>query len=224
MSHSAVIVAGGSGSRFGEKKQFLDLKGTPVLKRAVDCFDSHESVHEIIVVVPEEDMQRAREILSGTRTPFTVVSGGARRRESVLNGLRAVTSGESVLIHDGVRPFVSHALISRVIDGLRDADACIPALPVTNTLKEALDGIVVTTVSRQHLYEVQTPQACVLNSIIHAHEISLRAGNTDVTDDSALIEAAGGRVRIVQGDPFNIKITHTRDLALAEVLAQCPIE
>ncbi|HDP24350.1 MAG TPA: 2-C-methyl-D-erythritol 4-phosphate cytidylyltransferase [Deltaproteobacteria bacterium] len=220
MAPSAVIVAGGSGRRFGEKKQFLDLAGIPVLKRSVASFDGSALIEKIVVVVPGEDLDRTRALLSGTRTPLAVCSGGPSRRGSVFNGLMLLRAGDIVLIHDGVRPFVSDALITRVIEGLPGFDACIPALPVVSTLKEVEERLVKQTISREHLYEVQTPQAFVLNNILQAHEAARDNPAIDITDDAALIEAEGGRVRVIEGDACNIKITRREDLVLAEVLAK----
>jgi 2-C-methyl-D-erythritol 4-phosphate cytidylyltransferase len=222
MSLSAIIVAGGSGQRFGLKKQFLDLKGIPVLKRAVSAFISHNSVDQIIVVVPEEDLPQVHEMFSETGKKFLIIKGGGTRQESVYNGLKATRESEALLIHDGVRPFVSHELISRVIEGLSGVDGCIPALQVTNTIKEVQGGIVMKTIPRLNLYQVQTPQAFDTQGIIEAHEKALASGGLDLTDDSAIMESMGKTIKIVPGDPFNIKITFEKDILLAEAILSCP--
>jgi 2-C-methyl-D-erythritol 4-phosphate cytidylyltransferase len=223
MSLSVIIVAGGSGQRFGQKKQFLDLKGIPVLKRAVSCFIAHESVDQIVVVVPEEDLQHVHEMFSGADKRLVITKGGQTRQHSVFNGLKIARNSDSVLIHDGVRPFVSHSLITRVIEGLAGVDGCIPALEVTDTLKEIHEGIIQKTVPRRNLYQVQTPQAFHTRELIEAHEKALERGSMDKTDDSALLESLGKTVKIVQGDPFNMKITFENDLTLAEVILTCHI-
>lgn len=219
MAFSAVIVAGGSGARFGLKKQFLDLLGIPVLKRTVSCFDAHAALDKLFVVVPEEDMPQARQILADTLKDLVIIKGGRTRQESVMNGLRCAHESQTVLIHDGVRPFISSILIDRVIAGLEGVDGCIPALEVTDTLKEASDGMVIKTIPRSNLYQIQTPQAFVTKTLIMAHEKTSSVGL--FTDDSALLEASGKTVRIVEGDPYNVKITFKDDIVLAEAILRC---
>lgn len=221
MSHSVVIVAGGSGKRFGLKKQFLDLKGIPVLKRAVSCFVTHPWVDRVVVVVPEEDLSRAQEILSDTGKELVITRGGGSRQESVLNGLRLAQESRTVLIHDGVRPFVSSQLITRVIKGLAGVDGCIPAIEVSDTLKEVRSGMIVKTIPRQSLYQVQTPQAFSTEVLMAAHEAAMQEGMLDSTDDSALMETAGRTIRVVEGDPLNVKITFKDDILLAEAILTC---
>ena len=219
MAFSAVIVAGGSGARFGLKKQFLDLLGIPVLKRTVTCFDAHAAIDKLIVVVPEEDMPQARQILADSRKVLVITKGGRTRQESVMNGLRCAHESPNILIHDGVRPFISSDLIDRVIAGLEGVDGCIPALEVTDTLKEVHDGMVRKTIPRSNLYQIQTPQAFVTKTLMSAHERS--PGGGLFTDDSALLEASGKTVRIVEGDPYNVKITFRDDIVLAEAILRC---
>ncbi len=214
---SALIVAGGSGSRFGQKKQFISLGGMPVLFRTVLCFADNPAIDRIIVVVPAEDTASTTALLSGISTPHCVVAGGPTRAASVLNGLREAANSGIVLIHDGVRPFVGPDLIHRVIAGLAGCDAVVPGLPVTDTLKEAIGSRVITTVSRRNLYRVQTPQAFSTEAILAAHERPIGLADPP-TDDSMLIEAQGGHVRIVDGDPYNIKITLPEDLLFAEAI------
>ena len=219
MAFSAVIVAGGSGARFGLKKQFLDLLGIPVLKRTVSRFDAHAAIDKLFVVVPEEDMPQARQILADTLKDLVIIKGGRTRQESVMNGLRCTHESQTVLIHDGVRPFISSILIDRVIAGLEGVDGCIPALEVTDTLKEVHDGLVIKTIPRSNLYQIQTPQAFVTKTLIMAHEKTRSVGL--FTDDSALLEASGKTVRIVEGDPYNVKITFKDDIVLAEAILRC---
>jgi 2-C-methyl-D-erythritol 4-phosphate cytidylyltransferase len=221
MSLDAIITAGGSGLRFGLKKQFIELKGVPVLKRSVAPFLEHESVDHVIVVVPVEDKPLAQEMFSYAGTKITVIEGGRTRQESVYKGLIAAREADFVLIHDGVRPFPSHGLITRVIEGLAGADGCIPALTVTDTLKEAKGGFIERTLSRHDLYQVQTPQAFRTREILQAHEKAMAEGRTEVTDDSGLMESMGMTVRMVSGEAFNVKITFESDLLLAEAITLC---
>jgi len=219
MVFSAVIVAGGSGERFGRKKQFLDLLGIPIIKRTVSCFDRHPAVERIVVVVPEADIPEARRILNGVSKELVVTNGGQKRQESVMNGLRCAHDSQAVLIHDGVRPFITQDLIDRVTGGLKGVDGCIPALEVTDTLKEVRQGMVVRTIPRKGLFQVQTPQAFVAHTLINAHENA--AEGAVFTDDSSLLEAHGKTVRIVEGDPYNMKITFREDMMLAEAILKC---
>lgn len=221
MSLDVVVVAGGSGRRFGGKKQFLDLMGIPVLKRAVACFESHPRISRIIVVVPEEDIPESRDMLSGSSKDILVTRGGETRQESVRNGLGLTGEGRVVLIHDGVRPFVRPELIDRVIEGMAHAEACIPVLPLTDTIKECSDGFVVKTIPRERTYQVQTPQAFVAATLRSEHRKASLSGACLFTDDSSLIEAAGLPVRTVDGDPYNIKITYPGDIPMAEAMLRC---
>lgn len=214
---SAVIVAGGSGSRFGAKKQFTSLGGTPILALTAAAFDTHPAIDQIVVAVPAADLDRTEDLLRHVTTPLTVVTGGATRQDSVLRGLQAAAQSHIVLIHDGVRPFVAPDLIHRAIAGLEGCDACIPGIPVRETIKELAGHGTVRTIPRHALYAVQTPQAFHTARILALHRQA--AGRTDVpTDDSLLVEEAGGTVRIVDGDPYNIKITLPEDLVIAEAI------
>jgi 2-C-methyl-D-erythritol 4-phosphate cytidylyltransferase len=223
MAADAIIVGGGSGARFGRKKQFLCLGEIPLLKRAVACFERHDAVRNIIIVVPEEDIALAQEILAGAAKPLLFAKGGRTRQESVSNGLTLSKESEYVLIHDAVRPFVTGELISRVLEGMEGFDACIPGLAVTNTLKEVSGDIVIRTVPRSNMYGIQTPQCFRTERIIAAHALACRQG-IDATDDSTLIEALGGRIRLVEGDPFNMKITLRQDMEIAEAILKCRTE
>jgi len=214
---SALIVAGGSGSRFGQKKQFIALRGVPVLLKTVLCFVDNPSIDRIIVVVPSEDVLSTDALIKDIPTPHVVVAGGPTRAASVMNGLKEALSSRIVLIHDGVRPFVGPDLIHRVIAGLAGWDAAIPGIPVTDTLKEADGDTVVRTVARRNLFQIQTPQAFFTESIVAAHRQASNLSEPP-TDDSMLIEAQGGRVRIVDGDPYNIKITLPEDMLFAEAI------
>ncbi|MEA3222915.1 MAG: 2-C-methyl-D-erythritol 4-phosphate cytidylyltransferase [Thermodesulfobacteriota bacterium] len=219
-SVSSVIVAGGGGKRFGAKKQFLILSGMPVLKRTVATFDSHPAIHRIVVVVPEEDVSMAKDMLMGLKKVYAIVAGGETRQASVWSGLQLIKDSEIVLIHDGVRPLVSHSLIAKVIDGINGYDACIPALPVADTIKQVKDDIVLKTIPRADVYTIQTPQAFNTAKIIAAHEKADRKRSI-ATDDSTLLEEYGANIRVVEGDPYNMKITRRTDMLFAEVIIKC---
>jgi 2-C-methyl-D-erythritol 4-phosphate cytidylyltransferase len=213
---SAIIVAGGSGKRFGGKKQFINLAGESVLKITVKAFDI-PYINRIVVVVPEEDIDEAQTCLKEFKKKIRVVSGGKTRSDSVMNGLSAAGICNIALIHDGVRPFVTASLIERVIEGTKEADGCIPVLPVIDTIKIAENGFIRKTVPREYLFAVQTPQAFKMEKILDAHKKAI--GREYIpTDDSMLIEESGGSIKIVEGERFNIKITLPEDMILAEAI------
>jgi 2-C-methyl-D-erythritol 4-phosphate cytidylyltransferase len=213
---SAIVVAGGSGKRFGGKKQFINLEGEIVLKIAVKAFDIPD-ISRIVVVVPNEDVNEVQACLQEFKNKIKVVSGGKTRHNSVMNGLNAAGNCDIALIHDGVRPFVTERLIKKVIDGIKEADGCIPVLPVTDTIKIAENGFIKKTVPREYLFSVQTPQAFKMEKILDAHKKAM--GREYIpTDDSMLIEESGGTIKIVEGERFNIKITLPEDMILAEAI------
>jgi 2-C-methyl-D-erythritol 4-phosphate cytidylyltransferase len=209
----AIVVAAGSGSRFGRvgerPKQYADLGGRAVLEWALD--GAVAACQGVVLVVPADDVFG----LADSRADV-VVAGGATRSASVRAGLAAVPARVDVIvIHDAVRPLAGPALWSAVLGAVAvGADAAIPAVPVVDTIKRVAGRLVVATVDRSDLVAVQTPQAFRAAAIRAAH-----AGAGEATDDAALVEAAGGRVVWVEGDPHNLKITDPADLDVAEVLA-----
>jgi len=211
----AVIVAAGRGRRFGSAKQFAALKGRPVLDWTLDAFEAHPEVGGIVLVLPDE--KDGGPFLGRHPKIRAVVRGGRRREDSVRRGFARVRAGagDVVLVHDGVRPLVSREVISRVIRAARRGGAAIPVVPVEDTIKEVVRGKVARTVDRANLYRVQTPQGfsyAVLDKALG------RAGRKKpaATDEAALAERAGVKVRVVEGDPGNIKVTTPSDLKIAE--------
>lgn len=201
------MVAAGSGSRFGRAKQYEKLGDRRVLDWALEAA---RSVSEgLVLVVPPDS--------AGRREPGVdaVVPGGATRSESVRAGLAAVPGeADVVLVHDGARPMASVALFEAVVAAVQaGADAAIPGVPVATTVKRVKGKTVVGTVDRSDLVEVQTPQAFRASALRAAH-----AEEPDATDDAALVEAAGGSVVVVPGEPTNLKLTHPHDLTVARVL------
>jgi 2-C-methyl-D-erythritol 4-phosphate cytidylyltransferase len=196
----AVVVAAGSGQRFGGPKQFEPLGAGTVLDRAVSV--ARDAVDGVVVVVPAERVGAPHE-----------VAGGATRSESVRLGLAAVpTDAEVIVVHDGARPFASGDLYRAVIAAVRSgADGAVPGLPVTDTVKQVdAAGVVRATPDRASLVAVQTPQAFRAAALRAAHD-----GGDDSTDDAALVERAGGRVVVVPGEADNRKLTVAEDLAWA---------
>ncbi len=189
-----------------------------MLSYALAAFRSHPAVSEIVLVVAADDVERARRLIAQGPADITekVVVGGAERRDSVWQGLQEVSAGtDVVLVHDAARPFVSHAVISRAIAAVRRYGAAVVALPVADTLKQATpDDDVAGTVARADLWGAQTPQGFRLELGLKAYARA-RAEGWEVTDDAAVLERAGHRVRLVEGETVNFKITRPEDLALA---------
>jgi 2-C-methyl-D-erythritol 4-phosphate cytidylyltransferase len=204
----AIVVAAGGGTRFGAAKQFARLGGATVLDRAVGV--AAESCDGVVVVLPDDAMWDA---------PATVrtTTGGATRSESVRAGLACVPDdADVVVVHDAARPLASRRLFATVLDAIaQGADAAVPALPVVDTLKRVRDHDVVETVPREGLVAVQTPQAFRAGALRAAHA----SGAID-TDDAALVEAAGGKVVVVEGERRNLKLTLVDDLELAQALIE----
>ncbi len=223
---AAAIVAGaGRGERIGGKegKQFLELAGVPALARSLCNAAAVPEVEEIVLVVNAGDIERASgEIVSayGLDKVIAVVEGGERRQESVFHALRALSAAtDIVVVHDGARPLATPGLFQRAIKTLRDSECegIIAAVPVVDTVKEVEGGWVVRTPDRQRLWAVQTPQCFRFPALLDSHERAFREG-VWATDDAALLERYRYRVRVVEGELTNLKITYASDLVLAEAL------
>lgn len=220
MKTHVIIVAGGSGTRFGGliPKQFLPLAGLPVLMRTIDAFAALGG--EIIVALPQAHQATWQQLCRqhGYHVPHHVVAGGDTRFHSVKHALDSITAmepGDLVAVHDGVRPMVSRDLITRVLEAARQGGGAIPVVLVTDSIRQ-LDGSGGNhPVVRSSLRAVQTPQCFHLDALKQAY--SLPASDT-VTDDAMQYERLGRSVTLVDGDPRNIKITGPADLAIAEML------
>lgn len=223
----AVIVAAGRSRRMaGTDKLWTGVAGAdgrerPLVTYAIAAFQSCEAIDRICIVVAEDAIERARELVA--QEAFTkasdVVSGGARRQDSVLAGLRALAGCEWVVIHDGARPLVTGDLIERGLQSAEATGAACCALPVPDTVKESdTDHMVLRTLNRTHLWLAQTPQAFRYDLLLNAHS----ACNSDVTDDASLIEATGGRVQLYTGSRRNLKVTTNEDLDLVRALLMEP--
>lgn len=214
----AIVLAGGTGSRFGSdrNKVFAILEGLPLLFHTLACF---RRVPELVLVVHPRDRadleqnHRAELARCGLAA---MVDGGDRRQDSVHRGLSALSSGcEVVAIHDAARPLVSAELVDRVVEAAFACGAAIPAVPIAETIKRSNEqGEIETTVDRRDLYAAQTPQAFRRALIVEAHRRHRESGNGLATDDASMVESIGERVRIVPGDPLNVKVTQARDLEL----------
>jgi len=218
-----LIVAAGRGTRLGGEvpKQYRSLAGRSVLRRSVEAFVGHAAVDGVRVVIHPDDRGLYEPAVSGLDL-MPPVAGGASRQDSVARGLRSLRdrSPEAVLIHDAARPFVDGATIGRVVGALADHDGAIAAVPVVDTLKRGVDDTCAGTVDRAGLWRAQTPQGFRYQAILAAHEA--HAGQA-MTDDAAIAEAAGLRVRLVESSDENFKVTTEDDLRRAErMLADGP--
>jgi 2-C-methyl-D-erythritol 4-phosphate cytidylyltransferase/2-C-methyl-D-erythritol 2,4-cyclodiphosphate synthase len=220
---AAIIVAAGKGSRVGGDlpKQFRPIGGETILRRTLTMFAEHGEVAHVQPVIRPEDADIYREQTLRLEI-LPPVFGGATRQASVRAGLEALEPGKPdiVLVHDAARPFASAALVSRAIAAAKRNGAAIPALPVTDTVKTVdAAGQVGQTLDRNTLRLVQTPQSFAFPLLLDAHRRAAAAGREDFTDDAALAEWAGMKVRVFAGEPGNIKITEEDDFARAEAIA-----
>jgi 2-C-methyl-D-erythritol 4-phosphate cytidylyltransferase len=213
--NTAIIVAAGSGTRFGSEtpKQFLEINGRPVVAYSIDRFAESGSVDEIVVVVPSAEVTR----FEGKYPQVTkVVAGGRTRAESVRNGLGSISVETGVVaVHDGARPLVSVKEINSVISAAVEFGAACLVGCVTDTIKEYHDGLVTGTLDRRTLRRALTPQA-FRAEILHEAFASVETDES-ITDECSLVERLGHEIAAVQGSPRNIKITHPDDLKIAEL-------
>ncbi len=220
----ALIPAAGMGKRMGASvnKQYLQLGGLPILAHTLAVFQQCPRITGICLVTPADEIAYCRDqVVSacGFTKVIEIVPGGRERQNSVMNGLKALkrhaAADDVVLIHDGVRPFISPDLLRESIAVASSGDGALVAVRAKDTIKTVRDGVVQDTPDRSTLWQAQTPQSFRYGVICEAHQSAEEAGFAG-TDDSSLVERRGGRVRIVPGDYRNIKITTPEDLVLAE--------
>ena len=216
---AAIIVAGGKGLRFGAclpagrgavRKQYLLLKGKPILWWSIQAFRSSPSIAEIILVVPKDDLKQ----LLGTVPKVRIVAGGATRADSVREGLRALSKNvRYAAVHDAVSPLIAPEVIEKVIAAARRYRAAIAAIPSKDTVKLANgDGCIHSTPPRETVWLAQTPQIFERKLLERAHKSGRQKA---VTDDAQLVERLGVRVKLVESSPENLKVTLPMDFVLA---------
>ncbi|MFG1245222.1 bifunctional 2-C-methyl-D-erythritol 4-phosphate cytidylyltransferase/2-C-methyl-D-erythritol 2,4-cyclodiphosphate synthase [Xanthobacter flavus] len=226
----AIVVAAGRGSRAGGPlpKQYQQLGGEPVLRRTLRLFCEHPAVTAVLAVIHSDDSGLFADAAEGLPKILAPVSGGATRQESVRAGLEALAGSGAptvVLVHDAARPYATPDLIARAIAAAGEADAAIPVLAVTDTVKRVdAAGLVEETVDRAALRAVQTPQAFRYAPLVAAHRAAAESGVTTLTDDASVMEWAGHRVATFAGETGNIKLTTAEDMtrAAASTLADLP--
>jgi len=220
---SAVIAAAGSSQRMeGENKLLLPLGGKPVLAHVLTAFEAASGVDEIVIAAREEDLVRFAELCKvwGVTKPVKVIVGGETRQESVLRAaIEADPDAELIAVQDGARPFVTPELIDRVIEAARAHYAAAPAVPVKDTVKVAVDGIVRNTPDRSLLYAVQTPQVFDAQLLRAALKSAIDEGVV-LTDDCAALERIGKEIYLTEGLEENIKLTTPLDMAFAEAILE----
>jgi len=214
----AIIVGAGSSQRMGRDKVFMPLGGKPLFAWAVDICQSCKLVDQIVIVLNETKLDLGRGLAKDRRWSKVVeiCSGGRRRQDSVRQGLNELEDCDWVIIHDGARPFLTADLIRDGLEAAQATGAAVAAVPIKDTVKlGGSDMMVSSTLNRQELWAVQTPQIFRFDIIAEAHE----QVKEDVTDDASMVEHTGHKVKLYMGSYNNIKITTPEDLALAELIA-----
>jgi 2-C-methyl-D-erythritol 4-phosphate cytidylyltransferase/2-C-methyl-D-erythritol 2,4-cyclodiphosphate synthase len=227
---SAIIAAGGRGRRFGGAvpKQLLTLDGRSPLERSLALFLAHPQIDEIVVALPDEFVAAPPPYLTGASKAVHLVAGGHRRQDSVSNAFQAVSAASDVIvIHDAARPFASADLVSRTIAAAAESGAALAAMRASDTVKRGASSgdasreplmFVAETLARESIYLAQTPQAFRRDVLRDA--LAMSETGVDATDEAALAERAGHPVRLVEGEPTNIKITTPADLPVADSIAR----
>lgn len=216
-----VIPAAGSGHRLGgPRKQFRLLDGRPLLVQTASIFQNHSAISTIVIVVDEADQTHVRSVCRdfGLDKVSAVVAGGQTRQASIRCGLEALPENLGIVVtHDAVRPFITNAEISRLIEAVERTGAAAIAAPVSDTLVRSESGNAGKTVSRKGLFRMLTPQGFRREILLRGHEM---AGESDIlyTDEATLVKASGHEVALIEGNPLNIKITTPSDWELTEWL------
>jgi 2-C-methyl-D-erythritol 4-phosphate cytidylyltransferase len=216
---AAIVLGAGQGLRFGGtvRKQYVRLRGKPVLWWSLSAFNACPSIGTLILVAPKEDLPRLRKQAALWRFPklTAIVAGGKERSDSVKEGLKAIPSSYAwVAVHDGVRPLITSTQIDAVLSAARKHQAAIAATPSRDTIKIADDGSFVrSSPDRRTVWQAQTPQIFSRSLLEHAHRLK-----GTVTDDAQLVERAGVKVKLVDTSAENIKVTHPMDLKMAEII------
>lgn len=221
---SAIVVAGGKGKRMGKQisKQYLKICGIEIIAITLSKFEKCKCIDNVVLVVPEQDVEFCNEKIIkkyGFKKVIKVVKGGDERQDSVYNGLLNIPKDtDIVVIHDGVRPFVSSDIIEKSIEEAEIYGACGAAVAVKDTIKIADENrFVKTTPERKNMFAIQTPQSFKYDVILNAHETAKKSGKI-YTDDTKLVEEMGLKVKLFEGSYSNIKITTPEDLYIGEYL------
>ena len=217
---SAIIPAAGSGSRFGEEKQFKILSGRPLWAYTLDPFIKSSLINEILFIVPEIYINTVQSsesfIIASKKKEIKVIPGGPKRNDSVLNGLYSTKKTNGlVCIHDAVRPFIRESFITETVSSCKDFDGAVLAIPSVDTVKVVKDEIINKTIDRTIIWMAQTPQTFHRDKLLDAFKNNI---NVHVTDESVLMELSGYSIKIINGDAENFKITNKLDWELAKII------
>jgi 2-C-methyl-D-erythritol 4-phosphate cytidylyltransferase len=217
---AGLLVAAGEGKRFGKRKQYIEVKGKPLIFYSLKAFENSKFVDFFYVVTNEDEVEKCRGIVRKNKFLKCrgVISGGRERQDSVRHGLRVLPQETNwVLIHDGARPLLNEGIIERCVKAVREGMGVITAVPEVDTVKEVKDDYVVRTLDRSSIWRVQTPQLFPFPLLKEVHEKAYQEG-VYFTDDAALFEWAKLPVKVVMGDYRNIKLTYPEDLPLIDFL------
>lgn len=221
---TAIVLSAGQGKRMGTsiQKQYIELKGKPIVYYALEAFQNSALIDEIIMVVGKGQEEYCRkEIVEKYHLDKVreITEGGAERYDSVYSGLQRVRHDGYVLIHDGARPFVAEAVIQRIYDAVCNYPACVVGMPVKDTIKIVdKEKYTKETPNRSFVWQIQTPQAFDILLIRDAYEKFMQSEQKNITDDAMVVESVlGMKSKLVEGSYENIKITTPEDLEIAEV-------
>jgi len=217
---SAIIPAAGSGSRFGEEKQFKILNGRPLWAYTLDPFIKSSLINEILFIVPETYINTVQSsesfIIASKKKEIKVIPGGPKRTDSVLNGLYSTKKKNGlVCIHDAARPFIRQSFITETVNSCKDFDGAVLAIPSVDTVKVVKDEIINKTIDRTIIWMAQTPQTFHRDKLLDAFKNNIKL---HVTDESVLMELSGYSIKIINGDAENFKITNKLDWELAKII------
>lgn len=222
--NSVIILAAGKGSRMKASlnKQYLLLNNKPLIAHTIEAFNSSELIDEIVLVISNNDIDIFKDLIIDKYNYYKIsdiVIGGNERQDSVYNGIKALDEkSEVVLIHDGARPFINDSIIKNCIDGANEYEAASAGVPVKDTIKIIdTDNKVISTPDRSQLWITQTPQSFKVDIIKKAHVNAKKDGFIG-TDDASLVERLGLKVKMVEGDYKNIKITTPEDIFIGEAI------
>lgn len=216
MKITTIIPAGGLSTRFGQDKLLVKINNKEIIKYTVDKFLNFENIQEIIILAPDHLIDQMSSIFNDI-SKVKVILGGSSRQESVFNGLKAANNPDFVIIHDGARPFISNDVILKTLNLALETKAAIVGVKATDTIKlvNTDNNLIIKTIDRSKLYNIQTPQIFQFNTILQAH---LKLQHLSFTDDSSMLEYLNIPVFIIDGNYDNIKITTKKDLAIARSL------
>lgn len=228
MNVIALIPAAGTGKRMGgdRNKQYLKIGGEPILAHTLGVFDEIDLISEVFLIVPQEDCAYCCDLIDeiSFTKPLRIIPGGKERQDSVKNGLDAIYNCDIVLVHDGVRPFVTEDIITRAIDETIKCGATVVAVPPKDTIKSAdQDRNIIETLDRKKLWQIQTPQTFKYEVLKEAFDKAYKDGFYG-TDDASLVERMGHKVHIVEGSYQNIKITTPEDMMIGEAILKSRVE